>query len=103
MSWKTLPAEEIASTAFGVQNEHTYPIQLSTQAGQEVWRVIHNLKQIKPSRFGTGGDDDYTGWIWLNGKKRLVETGYWGGVVVWRLSDDEDYPVRPWGGRSRYS
>lgn len=86
---RTLPMDEIVDLPYGVQNERTYPIELSVQAGSEAWRVIHNLKQVKPSRFGTGAADDFTGWIWLAGKRTPVETAYWGGAVIWRLSDTE--------------
>lgn len=87
---RTLSTDEIEGLRPGVESENAYPIQLSVQAGQEVWRVIHNMKQVTPSRFGTNDDDDYTGWIWLNGQKTPVETAYWGDVVIWRLSDGDE-------------
>lgn len=85
---RTLSTDEIASLAPGVESDATYPIQLAIQAGQEVWRVIHGMKQVTPSRFGTADDDDWTGWVWLAGQRTPVETAYWGGVVIWRLSDE---------------
>lgn len=86
---KTLSSYEIAGLPYGVDNGNTTPIELAVQAGQEVLRVIHDVKPITPSRFGTNEDDDYTGWIWLGGKRTPVETAYWGGALIWRLADDE--------------
>ena len=85
---KTLSTSEIASLVPGVERDNTYPIQLAIQAGEEVWRVIHNMQQVIPSRFGTNDDDDWTGWVWLAGKRTPVETAYWGDVLIWRLSDE---------------
>ena len=84
---RTLSTGEISRLSPGKQDTNTYPIELSVQTGQEVWRVIHDLKQITPSRFDTDEDDVWTGWVWLGGKRTPVETAYWGDVVIWRLAD----------------
>ncbi len=93
---RTLSTSEIADLVPGVPSDEAYPIQLAAQAGQEVWRVIHGMQRVTPSRFGTNEtnedddwDDDWTGWVWLAGKRTPVETAYRGDVLIWRLSDEQ--------------
>ena len=82
-----LSTSEAALVPFGRMTDNTEQVQISSNPGDVVYRVIHDIKTIVPSRFDNGeDDDDQTGWVWLNGRKMPVETAYYGDVVIWRLA-----------------
>lgn len=54
-------------------------------------RTVYGVKRHVPNRFDEAGypgalDDDWTGWIKYEGHRVAVETGYWGGALIWRLT-----------------
>ena len=68
-------------------------VDVMVASGEFEVRTVYGVKRHVPNRFTEAGypgelDDDYTGWIHLNGQRVAVETGYWGGVLVWRIAPD---------------
>ena len=88
-----LDMSDAACVPFGQMTERTEQICISSNMGEVIYRVIHDVKTIKPSRFqyaDADDEDDQTGWIWLNGQRVAVETSYWGDVLIWRLAEPDE-------------
>jgi hypothetical protein len=85
-----LSTSEAASVPFGRVTANTEQIHISYNMGEVIYRVIHDITTVVPSRFNNGeDDDDQSGWVWLNGRKVPVETAYYGDVVIWKLAEQE--------------
>lgn len=75
------------------QNQRTTDIHICPNMGEVIYRVIHDIRYVTPSRFRNGeDDDDALGWIWLGGERVMVATAYWGGMLLWRLAEEDDDP-----------
>lgn len=68
------------------------PEAIMVSPGVFIERVVYDITEHAPNRFGSDADPeeepDLTGWIRHEGKRVPVETGFWGGALIWQLSDE---------------